>query len=83
MDRNNQKISLVNVFVLALVGAVSVWLARTINSSSGLAAAAFILTALNGLVAWYSPDRRMTPTQIADIYADLAVRAATGPEVIG
>jgi AcrR family transcriptional regulator len=46
------------------------------------AAAAFILTALNGLVAWYRPDRRMSPTQIADIYADLAIRAATGPEVI-
>jgi len=45
------------------------------------AAGAFILTALNGLVAWYGPDHRLTPAQVADIYADLAVRAVTGPEV--
>lgn len=45
------------------------------------AAAAFILTALNGLVAWYRPDGRLRPGQVADAYADLAVRAAMGREV--
>ena len=45
------------------------------------AAATFILTALNGLVAWYRPDGRLRPGQIADAYADLAVRAAIGLEV--
>ena len=32
------------------------------------AAAAFILTALNGLVAWYRPDGRLEPAAIADLY---------------
>jgi AcrR family transcriptional regulator len=37
-------------------------------------AATFILTALNGLAAWYRPDGRLTPNRIADHYADLATR---------
>jgi AcrR family transcriptional regulator len=37
-----------------------------------IATAAFILTALNGLVAWYQPDGRLRPVEIADIYAGLA-----------
>ncbi len=41
------------------------------------ATAAFILTALNGLVAWYQPDGRLTPAQVAELYSDLAVRAVT------
>jgi AcrR family transcriptional regulator len=38
-------------------------------------AAAYILTALNGLVSWYHPDGRIPPRDIADAYADLALRA--------
>jgi TetR/AcrR family transcriptional regulator, cholesterol catabolism regulator len=40
-------------------------------------AAAFVLTALNGLATWYRPDGRLSPDRIADHYADLAVRALT------
>jgi TetR/AcrR family transcriptional regulator, cholesterol catabolism regulator len=40
-------------------------------------AATFLLTALNGLAAWYRPDGRLPPTTIADQYADLAVRSLT------
>ena len=47
------------------------------------AAAAFILTALNGLVAWYRPDGRLEPAAIADLYTDLAVRAAVGTDELG
>ena len=36
---------------------------------------AYILTALNGLVAWYSPDGRLSAREIADAYADLTLRA--------
>jgi AcrR family transcriptional regulator len=46
-------------------------------ASDPIATSAFILTALNGLVSWYRPSGRLTPTQIADLYADLAVRAVT------
>ena len=42
-------------------------------------AAAFILTALNGLVAWYRPDGRLPPATIADAYADLSLRAVQAP----
>lgn len=52
----------------------------TFAAADPAATAAFILTALNGLVAWYHPDGRLTPTTIADQYTDLAVRAATGQE---
>lgn len=52
-------------------------------SSDPTATAAFILTALNGLVTWYRPEGRLRSAEVADLYADLAVRAATGPEVIG
>ncbi len=46
------------------------------------AAAAFILTALNGLVLWYSPTGRLGPTEIADLYARLALESvgATVPD---
>ena len=36
---------------------------------------AYILTALNGLVSWYRPDGRLSPRMIADVYADLSLRA--------
>jgi AcrR family transcriptional regulator len=42
-------------------------------------AAAFILTALNGLVAWYRPDGRLSPRAIADAYADLSLRSVHAP----
>jgi len=38
-------------------------------------AAAYILTALNGLVAWYRPDGPLSATAIADIYAELTLHA--------
>jgi AcrR family transcriptional regulator len=38
-------------------------------------AAAYILTALNGLVSWYHPNGRLPARAIADIYADLSLRA--------
>ena len=44
------------------------------------ASAAFILTALNGLVAWYQPKGRLTASEIADGYARMALGSvgATG-----
>ena len=43
------------------------------------AAAAYVLTALNGLVTWYRPDGRLSREAIADAYADLSVRAVQAP----
>jgi AcrR family transcriptional regulator len=40
-------------------------------------AAAFILSALNGLAIWYRPDGRLTPDRIADHFVDLSIRALT------
>jgi AcrR family transcriptional regulator len=37
--------------------------------------AAYILTALNGLVSWYRPDGRLSPNAIAEAYGDLTLRA--------
>jgi len=37
--------------------------------------AAYILSALNGLVVWYRPDRRLSADAIADAFADLSLRA--------
>jgi TetR/AcrR family transcriptional regulator, cholesterol catabolism regulator len=41
------------------------------------AAAAYILTALNGLVAWYRPNGRLSVGEIADAYARLALGSVT------
>ena len=38
-------------------------------------AAAFILSALNGIPAWYRPDGRLSSDRIADHFVDLALRA--------
>jgi AcrR family transcriptional regulator len=38
-------------------------------------AATFLLTALNGIAAWYRPDGRLGPDRIADLYVDLALRS--------
>ena len=43
-------------------------------------AAAFILTALNGLVAWYRPAGRLDANALADQMADLALRAVLQPD---
>lgn len=45
------------------------------------AAAAYILTALNGLVGWYHPDGRLSTRAIADTYADLSLRAVQAPRL--
>jgi hypothetical protein len=37
--------------------------------------AAYILSALNGLVAWYRPSGRLPARVIAEAYADLSLRA--------
>ena len=44
-----------------------------------VAASAFLLTALNGLVGWYKPDGRLAARVIADTFADLALRAVQAP----
>lgn len=41
-------------------------------------AAAFLLSALNGIAAWYRPDGRLSPEDLADRYADLALNALAG-----
>jgi AcrR family transcriptional regulator len=46
-----------------------------------VATAAYILTALNGLVGWYKPDGRLSPRAIADAYADLSLRAVQASKV--
>jgi AcrR family transcriptional regulator len=43
-------------------------------------AAAFILTALNGLVTWYRPDGRLQPAALAEVMADLALRTVLMPD---
>jgi len=40
-------------------------------------AAAFVLSAINGIATWYRPDGRLTGDRIADHFVDLAVRALT------
>jgi len=40
-------------------------------------AATFLLTALNGIPTWYRHDGHLAPAQLADAYADLAVRSLT------
>ena len=42
-------------------------------------AATFLLTALNGVAAWYRPEGRRTPAEIADAYADMALRSLAEP----
>ncbi len=40
-------------------------------------AAAFVLSALNGLSTWYDPAGRLSPDRLADHYAAFAIRALT------
>ena len=46
-----------------------------------VATAAFLLTALNGLVGWYKPSGRLPARAIADTFADLALRAVQSPRI--
>ena len=43
-------------------------------------ASAFLLTALNAVGTWYRPDGPRSPAELADAYADLALRALSGTE---
>jgi AcrR family transcriptional regulator len=40
-------------------------------------AATFLLTALNGIPTWYRPDGPVPPGELAERYADMAVRSLT------
>jgi AcrR family transcriptional regulator len=43
-------------------------------------AAAYVLTALNGMIAWYRPDGRLDAASVADALVELSLRAVTdGP----
>jgi AcrR family transcriptional regulator len=46
-------------------------------------AAAYILSALNGLIGWYRPDGRLSPAAIADLFADLSLRAVQAVKTSG
>ena len=37
-------------------------------------AASYVLTALNGIVAWYRPAGRVNPAALVEIYTDLSRR---------
>lgn len=45
------------------------------NAVDAAVGAAYVLTALNGLVSWYRTDGRLSTHAIADVYADLSLRA--------
>jgi TetR/AcrR family transcriptional regulator, cholesterol catabolism regulator len=47
------------------------------RSTDPAIAASFLLTALNGIAAWYRPDGRLSADRIADHYVDLALRAVS------
>jgi TetR/AcrR family transcriptional regulator, cholesterol catabolism regulator len=45
------------------------------RSTDAAIAAAFLLSALNGIATWYRPDGRLTADRIADHFVDLALRS--------
>ena len=47
------------------------------RSTDPALAAAFVLTALNGIASWYRTDGRLSPDRIADHYVELALGALT------
>lgn len=49
--------------------------AGAFDAPDPVVAAAYLLTALNGLVGWYRPAGRLSAAAIADRYADLSLRA--------
>ncbi len=53
------------------------------GSVDPMAAAAFVLTALNGLVTWYRPNGRLREAAIADAYARLALGAVGADPAAG
>jgi hypothetical protein len=52
--------------------------AGTFAPTDPTVAAAYLLTALNGLVAWYQPDGRLPAGSVTDAYVDLTIRALSG-----
>jgi AcrR family transcriptional regulator len=47
------------------------------RSTDPAIAAVFLLSALNGIAAWYRPDGRLSADRIADHYVDLALRSVS------
>ncbi len=47
----------------------------TFRSTDPAVAAAFLLSALNGIAAWYRPDGQLAADRIADHFVDLALRS--------
>jgi AcrR family transcriptional regulator len=47
------------------------------RSTDPVIAATFLLSAINGIAAWYRPDGRLSGDRIADHYVDLALRSLT------
>jgi TetR/AcrR family transcriptional regulator, cholesterol catabolism regulator len=47
------------------------------RSTDPAIAAVFLLSALNGIAAWYRPDGRLSPDRIADHFVDLALRSVS------
>src|SRR5688500_398455 len=41
-------------------------------------AAAYLLTALNGLITWYHPEGRLRPDAVTDAYVELTIQAVSG-----
>jgi hypothetical protein len=41
-------------------------------------AAAYLLTALNGLVTWYQPEGRLRPDAVTEAYVELTIQAVSG-----
>jgi AcrR family transcriptional regulator len=60
-------------FRAAIADGVSVGAFR--STTDPTIAAAFILTALNGIATWYRADGRLGPDRIADHYVELALRS--------
>ena len=49
----------------------------TFTEVDPVVAAAYLLTAINGIVSWYRPDGRVRPETLADAYADIALRSVS------
>ena len=61
-------------FRMAIVGGIT---SGSFALTDPALAATFLLTALNGIPTWYRPGGPTSPAQLADLYADLAVRSLT------
>jgi AcrR family transcriptional regulator len=49
----------------------------TFTEVDPVVAAAYLLTAINGVVSWYRPDGRVRPEALADAYAEFALRSVS------